>query len=97
MIDDSRRDWVHIEICHLICSHYHCALLLAESIDDLLESLRSAIYVIAVKLDCIFSAFLVVHSKVPAASDTQIMSCWDDMNKSVILRRKILQQLECAV
>ena len=85
MVDDSRRDRVHIEVRHLICSHDHSAFLLTECVDDLLDGLGATIYVIAVKLDGVFTAFLMVYSQIPASSDSQIVSCRNHMDQPFVL------------
>ena len=97
MVNNTWRDRVHVKVSHLVCSYDHSALLLAECVDDLLKGLRAAIYVIAVKLDGVFAAFLVVHSQIPATSYAKIVSCRNHMDQSFILRGKFLQKLEGAV
>ena len=73
MVNDSRRYRIHIEISHLIRSHHHSAVLLIECIHNLGQSVRTAVYVVAVKLHRKLSACLIMDSKIPAATDTKVI------------------------
>ena len=74
MVNDSRRKRIHIEISHLIRSDDHSASLRTEDVHDFLEGGGILVDIVAVELYGIHSATGIMHCRVPATSDAQVIS-----------------------
>ena len=66
MVDDAGRYFVHLEIGHPIGSDNHRAVLFIKSINDLLQRIRTAIYIVAIELDGKLATSRMMHTHVPA-------------------------------
>ena len=84
MVDHPRRYRIHLEVGHKISTDHHGTFLHGKCLDYLCEGIRSAIYIITVKLYGIFSAFRMVDRHIPASAYTQIISVRNHMHKPAI-------------
>lgn len=80
VVDDTRRKCVQTEISHAVCSDNHGTLLFVKLVDNGLQGSRTAVKVIAVKLNRKASAVRMMHTQVPASADSQIRSLGNKMN-----------------
>ena len=92
MVDDARRNRTHLEVSHLICSHYHCTFLLTECIDNLSQCIRTTIDIVAVKLHGKFSALFTMDGKIPASSDSKIILSRDNVNYATVSSRHLCKK-----
>ena len=70
VVDYAWRNEVTIEVGQLVCTNYHCAVLLVECVDELLNSVLIEVCIVRVQLDSEATAFLVVESYVPVTTDS---------------------------
>ncbi len=85
MVDDAGRDHLHVEVGHLIGPHHHGTLLFVKGIDNLLQRVIPAVYIIAVELHGKLAALSVVYAHVPAPTDAQVVSLRDDVYQSFVI------------
>ena len=84
MVDYARRNHIAVEVGQLVSTHYHCAVLLVESVDELLYGVLVEVSVVRVELDSETTAFLVVESYVPVATDSVPSLVLSDINEVVV-------------
>ena len=96
MVYDSRRDCLHLEVGHSVCSNNHCAVLLIEGIYKFLNYVLICIYIIGIQLDCKLAAFRVVESRVPVAANSVVRGILRNVNK-LLVAYKLLDYLCCTV
>lgn len=97
MVYHARRYRNHLEIRHLIGTDHHRTLLLTEGIHNLLQGICSAIYIVAVKLDSIFSTMLTMYREIPASAYAEVSPGRNYMNKSLATGSHFLQKFRCSV
>lgn len=85
MVNDARRNHVHIEVCHHVGAYYHGTVLFVEGIDHQLQRSLVSIYIVTVQLHGKLAAQGVVHAQVPAPADTQVVTLGNEVNQAVIL------------
>ena len=85
MVNDARRNHVHIEVCHHVGAYYHGTVLFVEGIDHQLQRSLVSIYIVTVQLHGKLAAQGMVHAQVPATADTQIVTLGNEVNQAVIL------------
>ena len=93
MVYDSRRYRVHVKVCHHICSYDHRTFLLAEGRHDFCKGVRSAIDIVAVKLNGKFSAMSAPDSQIPASSYLQVHPVRDYMDQGFVFRCKEIEDI----
>ena len=79
MIDNAGRQGLQGEVTESIATHYHRTALATEGVDDALQGMCIAIYIIAIELYSIASTLLMTDGKVPATSDTQVCTLRDEV------------------
>ena len=84
MVDDARRYFVHIEICHLISAYHHAAVFPIESIDYFLERMFVGVYIVAVELYGKLAALLMSHAQVPATAYAQVVSFGNQVDEAFV-------------
>src|SRR3712207_7495052 len=84
MVDDARRYFVHIEICHLISAYHHAAVFPIESIDYFLERMFVGVYIVAVELYGKLAALLMSHAQVPATAYVQVVSFGNQVDEAFV-------------
>lgn len=84
MVDDAGRYFVHLEIGHPIGSDNHRTVLFVKSINDLLQRIRTAIYIVAIELDGKLATSRMMHTHVPATADPQIGTFRNQMNHTSV-------------
>ena len=97
MVDEARGQGLELEVAHAIGTNHHSAMLFIELVDDALQSVRSAVEVVAVQLHGKASATQVVESETPATTDAQVSAFWDDVDNTRILRCQLLNHLRRAI
>ena len=69
-----------------IGSDNHRAVLFIKSINDLLQRIRTAIYIVAIELDGKLATSRMMHTHVPATADPRIGTFRNQMNHTSVCR-----------
>ena len=96
MIDDAGRERIQLEVSHLIRSDNHCTLLLVKGIYDRLQGMFVLIKIVAIQLNGKLSARCRLYTEIPTTTDTQIITCGDEMNHPFVIFESI-DHLSCSI
>ena len=69
MVNDTRRNSLHVEVSHTVCTDNHGAVLLIEGFNEFLYGVFVRINIVGVQLKGKFAALGMVYGNIPVASD----------------------------
>ena len=93
MVNHSRRQGIEFKITYSVRTNEHGTLLLIKTVDNALQCILIAIYIITVQLHCKTSATRVIDGQIPTAANAQIVARRHNVHhpfigKSIYYRRR---------
>ena len=96
MVDEARRKGVQLEVAHTVRAYYHRSTFSIEGIHHSLQCLWRGVEVVAVELHHEASHQRMMYSRIPAATDAQVVALRYNVNDAFV-GRELVDGFRCAV